>query len=239
MPILAGKRRRSGLQEGPHNKKSRYDDIEPCSTNSVSEPEVKDAHKRKRQRKRTKGLRELIKNKDNLPPGCTAEKIRRFARRFGTVVEVRIPKSSSRPVSSSVGVVDVGRHLRSFAFLQFTEPEACQRLCEAFLLKASPEKKKEECPSLTPLLQRLLFHIRALSKLRRRRTYAQNVLLMKLRRQQAAIIKMERTANKRTSKISRSISRDKASVAEGQSNGKAVSDNGRVDGEHDVSISNS
>ncbi|KAK5982025.1 hypothetical protein GCK32_006812, partial [Trichostrongylus colubriformis] len=61
-----GKRRRSGpheVAEGPLNKKFRDHDSEPCSTNSVSEVEKKDVHKRKRHRKRTKGLRELIKNK--------------------------------------------------------------------------------------------------------------------------------------------------------------------------------
>ncbi|KAK6022924.1 hypothetical protein OSTOST_11359, partial [Ostertagia ostertagi] len=220
--LSAGKRRRSGLQDGPQNKKSRYEDIEPCSTNSVSEVENKTGHKRRRQRKRTKRLRDLIKSKievalrkstgpltrlftsvddagtpqapyvevikliglsqedwlkaaslspkavesisnitdmfrierspenklmlkyratewriedctvylDNLPLGCTAEKIGRFARKFGTVVEVRVPRSSSRPVSSSYGTIEVGKHSRSFAFLQFTEPEACKSMCE-------------------------------------------------------------------------------------------------------------
>ncbi|XGW31028.1 hypothetical protein V3C99_009747 [Haemonchus contortus] len=324
-----GKRRRSGPLEGPQNKKSRYDDIEPCSANTTSEVENKDSHKRKRLRKRTKGLRELIKTKievalrksnqplthlftsvddagtpqaafidvikliglsqedwlkaaslspkaaesisnitdmfrierspdnklmlkyratewriedctvylDNLPPGCTSEKIGRFARKFGTVVEVRLPRSSRRPVSSSYGIIDVGRHSRSFAFVQFTEPEACRKMCEAFVRKPAPEPKKEECPSLVPLLQRLLFHIRTLAKRRRRRTYAQNILLMKLRRQQAAIIKMERTANKRTSKVSRLIDREKVVVAEEQSNGKTVPMDDHVDGEHNISNS--
>ncbi|VDO87976.1 unnamed protein product [Heligmosomoides polygyrus] len=60
---------------------------------------------------------------DNLPAGCTTEKICRIARKFGTVVEVRLPKSSSRQVHSSYGVIEMGKHSRSFAFLQFTEPE--------------------------------------------------------------------------------------------------------------------
>ncbi|KAK6018321.1 hypothetical protein OSTOST_16103, partial [Ostertagia ostertagi] len=105
---------------------------------------------------------------DNLPLGCTAEKIGRFARKFGTVVEVRVPRSSSRPVSSSYGTIEVGKHSRSFAFLQFTEPEACKSMCEAYACKAVPERNKEECPLLVPLLQRLLFHIRARRRRKRR-----------------------------------------------------------------------
>ncbi|KHJ97168.1 hypothetical protein OESDEN_02856 [Oesophagostomum dentatum] len=66
---------------------------------------------------------------DNLPESCTSEKISRIARKFGTVVEIRLPKSSSRPVPSPFGILEMGKRPKAFAFVQFTKPEACQKMC--------------------------------------------------------------------------------------------------------------
>ncbi|KAL6739638.1 hypothetical protein Aduo_013069 [Ancylostoma duodenale] len=308
-----GKRRRSGASENKTpEKKARYDVPQPESTASTSETECKNDIRKKRLRKRTKGLRELIKNKieialrtspsplrhlftsrddlgtpqasytevvkavglteenwlkaislparavesisnitdmfyiersmenrlmvkyrvtewrvddctvylDNLPEGCTTEKICRMARKFGSVVEVHLPRSHSRPVRSAYGVHEMGRRPKTFAFVQFTEPGACQRMCAAFSHNTPAEDRKSSSQSLVPLLQRLLVQIRKLSRRRRRRTYAQNMLLIKLKRQQAAIIKKERTANRRTHKISRAAEQEKNCKDVDQENGK-------------------
>ncbi|RCN25662.1 hypothetical protein ANCCAN_28623 [Ancylostoma caninum] len=59
-----GKRRRSGASEiKTPEKKARHDVPQPESTASTSEIECRNDIKKRRQRKRTKGLRELIKNK--------------------------------------------------------------------------------------------------------------------------------------------------------------------------------
>ncbi|KAJ1357557.1 hypothetical protein KIN20_015730 [Parelaphostrongylus tenuis] len=170
---------------------------------------------------------------DNLPEGCTSEKISRIARKFGTVVEVRLPRSSSRKVHSPYGLLEVGRHPRSFAFVQFTEPAACDSMCSAFAHNFPSCEKKKKSESLVPLLQRLLMRIRILSKRHRRRTYAQNLLLMKLRREQAAIIKKERTANKRTCRLSRSVEHGTNSVSMDQEEGK-IPHNNHNDGQHNT-----
>ncbi|EYB93442.1 hypothetical protein Y032_0182g894 [Ancylostoma ceylanicum] len=326
-----GKRRRSGASENKTpEKKARYDVHQSEATASTSEPECKNGTRKKRLRKRTKGLRELIKSKievalrtfpsplghlfssrdesgtpqapysevvkaiglseedwlkaislpsravesisnitdmfyierslenrlmvkyrvaewsiddctvylDNLPEGCTAEKICRIARKFGTVVEVRLPKSHSRPTRSAYGVHEMGRRPKSFAFLQFTEPEACQRMCAAFSHNAPTERRKSSSQSLMPLLQQLLAQIRKLSRRRRRRTYAQNMLLIKLKRKQAAIIKKERTANKRTHKISRAAEQEKNFKEVEQENGRTLSDTACASGELNTSTEN-
>ncbi|PIO68903.1 hypothetical protein TELCIR_09292, partial [Teladorsagia circumcincta] len=168
---FAGKRRRSGLQDGPQNKKSRYDDIEPCKAPYIEvikliglsqEDWLKAASLSPKAVESISNITDMFRierspeNKlmlkyraaewriedctvylDNLPLGCTAEKVARFARKFGTVVEVRVPRTSSRPVPSRYGIIEVGKHSRSFAFLQFTGPEACQNMCE-FSGKTAP-----------------------------------------------------------------------------------------------------
>ncbi|KJH42357.1 hypothetical protein DICVIV_11653, partial [Dictyocaulus viviparus] len=168
---------------------------------------------------------------DNLPAGCTSEKIHRIARKFGTVVEVFLPRSPSRQFLSAYGTLEIGKHSRSFAFVQFTDSSACNSMCRAFAHNFPTNGSKENNRSLVPLLQRLLMKIRILSKRRRRRTYAQNVLLMKLRKEQAAIIKKERTANKRTSKISRT-DKQRNSFVNFQDGKVFVND--QTDDEHDA-----
>uniref|UniRef100_A0A158PBI9 RRM domain-containing protein n=1 Tax=Angiostrongylus cantonensis TaxID=6313 RepID=A0A158PBI9_ANGCA len=215
-----GKRRRSGpLEDKGPSKKPRNEGGKADGTSLVSEVENKREIKKKRCRKRTKGLRVLIKNKievalrtpssplahlfvtrdddgtpqaayvdvikaigltdedwlkaaslspgavesisnitdmfrieknqekklmlkyrpvewnrdectvylDNLPAGCTSEKIFRIAKKFGSVVEVRLPRSPSRKIFSPYGLLEVGKHPRSFAFVLFTESAACKR----------------------------------------------------------------------------------------------------------------
>ncbi|VDM53119.1 unnamed protein product [Angiostrongylus costaricensis] len=214
------KRRRSGpLEDKGPSKKPRHDGGKADGTSLVSEVENNSEIKKKRCRKRTKGLRVLIKNKievalrtpssplahlfvtrdddgtpqaayvdvikaigltdedwlkaaslspgavesisnitdmfrieknperklmlkykpvewnkdectvylDNLPAGCTSEKIFRIAKKFGSVVEVRLPRSPSRKIFSPYGLLEVGKHPRSFAFVLFTEPAACEK----------------------------------------------------------------------------------------------------------------
>ncbi|CAJ0602728.1 unnamed protein product [Cylicocyclus nassatus] len=157
---------------------------------------------------------------DNLPQGCTSEKIDRVARKFGTVVEIHLPRSYPRFIQSYYGDVEVGRRPKSFAFVQFTEPEACQQMCAAYSRNLPKEGAERMTHSVLPLLQRLLAQIRKLSRHRRRRTYAQNMLLMRLRRQQAAIIRKERTAKKRTHKLSLTADTGKPHNNEKRENGK-------------------
>ncbi|ETN84155.1 hypothetical protein NECAME_17226 [Necator americanus] len=217
-----GKRRRSGLSENKTpEKKARYDiPVAESSKASTCEDEWKNGLKKKRRRRRTKGLREMVKNKDNLPEGCTNEKICRIARKYGSVVQVHLPKSATRPIPSVYGTIEMGRRPKSFAFVQFTDPDACQRMCTAFSVNTPGEGMKQRSQPLIPLLQRLLMQIRTLSRRRRRRTCAQNILLIRLKRQQAAIIKKERSATKRSHKISRAVERDKGYGNVEQENGK-------------------
>ncbi|KHJ75816.1 hypothetical protein OESDEN_24568 [Oesophagostomum dentatum] len=73
-----------------------------------------------------------------------------------------------------------------------------------------------------------------LSRRRRRRTFAQNLLLIKLKRQQAAIIRKERTAFRRTHKLSRVAEREKAANSLEQENGKICPDKSNINGEHNA-----
>ncbi|KAK6748095.1 hypothetical protein RB195_000991 [Necator americanus] len=312
-PVIRGKRRRSGLSENKTpEKKARYDiPVAESSKASTCEDEWKNGLTKKRRRRRTKGLREMIKNKievalrtfpsplnhlftsrddigtpqaafeevvkaiglnqedflkaislsprtvesisnitdmfciersgenklmvkyratewsvedctvylDNLPEGCTSEKICRIARKYGSVVQVHLPKSATRPIPSVYGTIEMGRRPKSFAFVQFTDPDACQKMCAAFSVNTPGEGMKQRSQPLVPLLQRLLMQIRTLSRRRRRRTCAQNILLIRLKRQQAAIIKKERSATKRSHKISRAVEQDKGYGNVEQENG--------------------
>lgn len=130
---------------------------------------------------------------DNLPICCDEAKLNKLLKQFGTVVELRLPRSKSQKVVLASGEAEVGRGRKRFAFVQFTEAESAEKLMKAY--ENNAPKKGKRPPHLMAITQ-LIQSIRKY-KVKGDRMSAEEIIALRILRRRMRVLHRKEYAARR------------------------------------------